>query len=68
MDIFKVESNRVAYDEDDSMIIIADCHERALELAKENWVFREGHQHIEFAIEKVSLNKEQIVVISHYGD
>jgi len=66
--VFEITSNSVAFDEDESMVIIASCPERALEIAKENWVFRSGRNHDEFIINEVNISREQIVSVCHYGN
>lgn len=68
MNIFKVESNSVAYDEDDSMVIVAGHQERALNIAKKNWKFREGRHHDNFTVSSIDLLEEKIIHIAHYGE
>ncbi|MCG2991311.1 hypothetical protein [Escherichia coli] len=68
MKIFRIESNDVAFDEDESMVIIAISEARALQIAKENWIFRKGRIHGEFSVWEIDSSKEQIINVSHYGD
>lgn len=68
MEIFKVESVNVAYDEDVSMIIMAKTEARALEIAKKNWQFRPSRAHDYFEIIKIDANREHIVGINHFGE
>jgi hypothetical protein len=63
-----VESNNIAFDEDISMVIIAESEKRALEIAKEKWIFREYRSHNNFKVTKIDLSKEQIVDVSHFGE
>ncbi len=63
-----MESNNVAFDEDISMVIIAEAEKRALEIAKKNWIFRECRSHDDFKVTKIDLSKEQIVDVSHFGE
>lgn len=68
LELFRIESNNVAYDEDISMIIMAKTEERALEIAKGEWHFRSSRAHDFFKVTKVDTHKEQIVEVSHYGE
>lgn len=77
MKLFRVELQSIAFDEDDSMVILADSAQRALELAKQNWRFRldenysmviKNGREINFNIIEIDLSFEQIVDSSHYGD
>lgn len=68
MKVFRVESNKVAYDEDESMVIIAESKKRALELALKNWKFRDGGNHNEFSVFEFDLTEEIIIDVAHYGD
>lgn len=68
MKVYRVESNMVAFDEDESMVIIAKCKNRALEIAISNWNFREGRSHMDFSIVEYDLSQEGIVDVAHYGD
>ena len=68
MKLFIVKSNNIAFDEDESMVILSESGEKALILAKENWKFRDGRNHDEFDVIEIGMNKESIVDISHYGD
>lgn len=70
MKVFKVKSIYVAFDEDESMVITAETADRALELAKNNWTFREGKdvKRIAFHVEEMDLSKEQIIEVAHYGN
>jgi len=77
MKLFRIESQNVAFDEDDSMVILADSAQKALELAKKNWRFRldenysmvtENGREINFNIIEIDLFSEQIIDVSHYGD
>lgn len=68
MRLFKIESENVAYDEDISMVIIAQTKEAALRLARENWIVRDEDKELELYIEEIYLNKELIVDVSHYGE
>jgi hypothetical protein len=68
MKIYKIESNNVAYDEDESMVVIALSGNRALEIALKSWKFREGRNHRDFNVAEVDLNEEKIVEIAHYGE
>lgn len=68
MNVYKIESKNVSYDEDISMVIVAKDKTKALNLAKKNWSFREGKDSVEFIVTKIDITYEQIVDISHYGD
>ena len=57
MRLFKIESENVAYDEDISMVIIAQTKEAALRLARENWIVRDEDKELELYIEEIYLNK-----------
>lgn len=50
MKIYKVESNDVAFDEDEVMVINAASEARALEIAKRAWSFYQGRRHDDFTI------------------
>ncbi|PGM02689.1 hypothetical protein [Bacillus thuringiensis] len=68
MNVYKVKSNNVAFDEDISMIVIAESKKRALEMAKKEWIFRESRSHNDFMVIDIDVSKEQIVDTSHYGN
>lgn len=68
MKIFKIESNNISYDEDVSMVIVAEDETRALNIARENWSFRGENKFIELNIIEIDITYEQIIDISHYGD
>lgn len=70
MKVFRVKSKYVAFDEDESMVITAKTANRALELARDNWFFREDKNvnQQEFLVEELDLNIEQIIEVAHYGD
>lgn len=68
MNLFRVESENVAYDEDISMVILASSEARALEIAKENWRFRPSRKHESFQVVKVDIEREGIVEVTHYGE
>lgn len=68
MMLFKIESKHIAYDEDISMVILAETEEAAIKLAEDNWSFRDDKDKIEFIVTSIDQTKEQIIDISHYGD
>lgn len=70
MKLFKVTSKNVAFDEDESMIIIAESSKNAKNLASKNWIYRDGknREGTTLLTEEIILDKEQIVNVSHYGD
>ena len=70
MKLFKVISKNVAFNEDESMVIVAESLESAKKLALKNWRMRPGRELIEYNldVELVKLDKEKIVGVSHYGD
>lgn len=68
MMLFKIESKHIAYDEDISMVILAETEEAAIKLAVDNWSFRDDKDKIEFIVTSIDQTKEQIIDISHYGD
>lgn len=68
MKLFIVESKNVAYDEDASMVILANSIDKAINMAKQNWKFRENKKNIQFSTTEIDQSCEQIVDIFHYGD
>lgn len=70
MKVFKITSTNVAFDEDESMVIVAESEESAKKMALKNWSLRPGRKLVEdnFVVEVVDLDKEKIIDVSHYGD
>lgn len=68
MKLFKVEAKNVAYDEDISMVILANSIKNAINIAKENWHLRDSKKEVELITTEIDQSYEQIVGISHYGD
>ncbi len=68
MHIFRIESQNVAYDEDISMVILAENEDKALHLAIKNWSTRKNKEELELFVEKIDLSVERIVDISHFGE
>ena len=68
MRLFKVKSKYISYDEDISMVIIAENKDKALNLAIRNWEVRDEDKDLELDVEEIYLNKELIVDVSHYGE
>ena len=68
MKLFRIESENVAYDEDVSMVILAESEDSAINIARSNWTCRDGEKIIKFNIIEINQFIEQIVDISHYGD
>lgn len=68
MKLFRIESESVAYDEDISMIILAESKDSAVNIARSNWTCRDDKKIIKFNIIEINQFVEQIVDISHYGD
>jgi len=68
MRLFKIRSKCISYDEDISMVIIAQTKDAALRLARKNWIIRDEDKELELDIEEIYLNKELIVDVSHYGE
>ena len=69
MKVYKVIANNCSYDEFDSIAILAESEERALEIAnmkhEDNYNYRyfESHQY-PLKVEKVDMTKEQIILSS----
>ena len=68
MKLFRIESKNVAYDEDVSMVILAESKESAINIARSNWTCRDDEKIIKFNIIEINQFVEQIVDRSHYGD
>lgn len=66
--LFRIISECVSFDEDEAMVVLASSQDEALELAKKNWVFREGKTNRNLICEYVDQSKAQIICVSHYGD
>lgn len=68
MKLFRIESENVAYDEDISMVILAETKDSAISIARSNWTCRDDKKIVNFNITEINQFIEQIVDISHYGD
>lgn len=68
MKIFKIESQDYKFDEDVSMVIVAESANRAVAMALEKWQFRGEPKKVNLNISEINIQKEQIIDISHYGD
>jgi hypothetical protein len=68
MKLFKVKSQCISYDEDISMVIIAETRDAALKLARKNWIIRDEDKELELEVDEIPFNKELIVDVSHYGE
>lgn len=68
MKLFRIESKNVAYDEDISMVILAESLDAAINIARNNWTCRDDKKIMNFNIIEINQFIEQIVDISHYGD
>lgn len=68
MKLFKIKSKNISYDEDVSMVILSNSEEKAIEIAKNNWDWREGKDIKDLTITEINQDYEQIVDVSHYGD
>lgn len=48
MKLFRIESKNVAYDEDISMVILAESLDAAINIARNNWTCRDDKKNNEF--------------------
>lgn len=76
--LYKIELKDIDVDDDASMVILSESAEKALELAKQKWIFALGHDYqkatgpiwkrkIDFNIIEINQFEEQIVDVSHAG-
>lgn len=68
MKLFRIETENVAYDEDISMVILAESKESAINIANTNWKCRDDDKIDNFNIIEIDQSVEQIVDVSHYGE
>lgn len=68
MKLFRIESENVAYDEDSSMVILAESIDSAINIAKRNWTCRDDDKILNFNIIEINQFIEQIVDVAHYGE
>lgn len=69
MRLYKVEAENIAYDEDMSMVILAEGPASALKLAIMNWSTRDRDiKELGLKVSEIDMSTEQIVDVSHYGD